>query len=423
MSHLRVLLAVALLGGCDFYDDPEGPVGPGTEGDESCSTEIVNPRGLTGELTPADPHQDVFGADPEPYQVLYQWVSSDPSRSAGFLWRTDLDTLSTVIEWGEGDALDQRAEGATFTFDGDAERMHEVHLCGDLEPDTTYSYRVGGEGHWSPTYTFTTPGEPGSFDTVRVAIAGDSRGAYTTWETIIALAEAHEPDLYLFSGDMVELGTSQGEWNAWFEATGDLFTRKGLVVAHGNHEFLAKNYFAQFALPGNEEWFSVDYGPLHIVSLNDTIRDVQDLYSRQVNFMDADLTADTTSTWQIAMHHRPIYSSCSRHGSDEALRAAWGPAFDRNGVDVVIAGHNHIYERSVPMNDFGEVPPGRGTVYLVSGGAGAPLYEEVEDVPFNDTANPIEHYIIADFGPQEAHFIVRDLSDNVIDDFTVQKRD
>ena len=64
---------------------------------------------------------------------------------------------------------------------------------------------------------------------------------------------------------------------------------------------------------------------------------------------------------------------------------------------------------------------GDGTVYLVAGGAGAPLYTESEDNWFGHIANPVEHFIIADFGPHGIDFVVRDLSENVIDEFTVPR--
>lgn len=370
----------------------------------------------------ADPHSDTFGASPEPVRVRYQWPSSDPSTSAAFLWATDVDTLATVVEYGVGDELTERVEGASYRYgglsDGEGDyRIHEVRLCGLVEPGTTYSYRVGGEGHWSETYQFTTPGAPGTFDTFRVAISGDSRGAYETWGTLLATMDSHDPDFFMFSGDMVELGVNQYEWDAWFDAAGDLFARKVMVPAHGNHEFLAVHYFAQFALPSPEEWFHIDYGDLTLVSLNDTVRDLEYLDNEQVALIDGAF-ADNTEGWRIAMHHQSIYSTCTTHGSYDSLRDIWEPAFDRNDVHLVFAGHNHIYERSVPIRDGEEVGVDAGTTYFVSGGAGAPLYTGVDKQWFGSVANPIEHYLIADFGPDEVTVTARDLAGNVLDEFT-----
>lgn len=394
---------------------------------DECSIEIRIPTGFVGgvgELAPL--HEDVYGAAPAPYQVRYQWPGRDPSASAAFVWRTDLETLATVVEYGVGEALDQRVEGATFGFDQAAdgtggERMHEVRICGGLEPDTSYSYRVGGDEAWSPVYRFTTPPPPRSFDVVRVAVAGDSRGAYTTWASIVQAMEEHDPDLFVFTGDMIELGTDQGQWDAWFEAWGDLLTRKGLVVTHGNHEFLARNYFAQFALPGNEEWFTIDYGPLQITSLNDTVRSMSEIETLQPMYLESVLQ-DSDATWRLVTSHQSAWSACTVHGSDPWVRENWSGVMETGGVDLVFNGHNHIYERSVPILNGVEAAPGQGTVYLVSGGGGAPLYSNVDDLWFNEVAASVEHYLIADFGPDEVHVVARDLAGNVIDDFTLPSR-
>ena len=425
MRRLFVNTALALLAGCSFYPDPppDDDDSDGSVGDPTCSETISAVPGASGVLgPPPEAHAETYGDAPEPFQVRYQWPTSRPDLSAGFLWRTDVGTLATVVEWGADGVLSQRTEGASVVFGAtDAFagfRIHEIRLCGALTPATTYSYRVGGDASWSPTYTFTTPGAPGSFDSVTVAVAGDSRGAYSTWAALLEAMEAHEPDLYLFSGDMVQFGTVQSEWDSWFEAAGDLWTGKVLVPAHGNHEFLAANYFAQFALPGNEEWFSLDYGPLHVISLNDTVRSSNDLFTFQTNFLDTDLAAKT-APWTFAQHHQPIYSSCTTHGSFEDLREAWAPKFDAGNVDVVFAGHNHIYERSVRIRDDEEDET--GTTYIVTGGAGAPLYDETEDTWFNLVANPIEHYVIAEISGNTANFTVRDLDDNVIDSFVLTR--
>lgn len=415
---------LALLLACNPYAETAGDSGPtATTGTavSDCDPVVLAPPLVAGdEGAPADPHSDVLGGDPAPRHVRLSWPSRDPSRTAGFIWRTDLDTMASIVEYGVGTNLDQRAEGYTFLAgSGSSEiRVHEVRLCGALQPSTTYSYRVGGDGAWSPTYQFTTPGAPGSFDTFRVTIAGDSRGAYSTWGTLLGLMEAEQPDFYIFSGDMVDRGTSQSEWDAWLDASEGYLARKVFVPAHGNHEGLAQAYFAQWMLPNNEEWFAIDYGNLRLLSLNDTVRDLEYLETDQTRFMDEQL-ADYTGEWSFAMHHQPIYSTCTRHGSYEELRALWAPKFDEYGVDVVFAGHNHIYERSVPIKADQEQPAGQGTVYVVSGGAGAPLYPESEAEWFGTVANPVEHYVVADVTAAHIAFTAKDISGNVIDTFTV----
>ena len=185
-----------------------------------CTPEVLAPGPVTVSAAPviADPHQDVFGAAPTPYHIRYGWPSTDPSTGASFLWRTDVDTLASVLEYGVGDTLTERVEGYTFLYGGAAanegpNRMHEVHLCSELTPGTTYRYRVGGDGHWSETYSFTTPPAPGTFDTFRIGFAGDSRGSYDVWGQVLAAMDAHDVDFYLFGGDMVDLGPMQDQWD------------------------------------------------------------------------------------------------------------------------------------------------------------------------------------------------------------------
>lgn len=420
------LLLVTGLSACDFYpEDGENE----SVSIEACDPQVMVPTGnLQGDPVPALPHADEYGSAPTPKSIHLSWPHWDTSRSIAVLWSTDLDTRASIIEYGPTEGWPDnatRVEGYNVLFGGGTvgegtEVVHEVRLCGVLEPNTSYTYRVGGDEAWSSTYEFTTPGEPGSFDTFRVALAGDSRGAYETWGNLLAAMDAEEPDFFLFSGDMVELGVTQTEWDAWFEASQEVLARKVLVPAHGNHEFLAQHYFAQWSLPEPEEYFHLEYGDLSVVSLNDTVADPTLISNTQVNFMNEVYSATTMRT-KIVAHHQPIYSTCTRHGSAIELRQDWEPVYDEHEVDIVLAGHNHIYERSVPIRNAQEVAMGDGTLYLVSGGAGAPLYQETEGEWFGDVANPVEHYIIADFGPSSIDVVVKQLNGTVIDQFSVPR--
>ncbi|RME26926.1 MAG: metallophosphoesterase family protein [Deltaproteobacteria bacterium] len=429
-----MLLGLILLLACN-PDADGGPMGSTADGGstdggavfEDCDPAVTIPWAASSDPIPAEPHADSFGSNaPDPFHVHLQWPARDTSRSVAMLWRTDVDTLASVVEFGPADGFPDnatRVEGYSFRYGGPAagegdQRIHEVRLCGLMEPGTTYSYRVGGDGHWSDTYTYAAPGAPGSFDSFRVAILGDSRGNYATWGQVLAAAAERQPDFIIFNGDMVDIGSLQSQWDDWFEATGDVLAHTVLVPAHGNHEFLAQHYFAQFAAPGNEEWFALDYGPLLLLTLNDTVRDSADISDVQRKFIESEL-AGTDATWKIASHHHTAYSICSTHGSDLDVRAAWSPAFEDGGVQLVTAGHNHTYERSVPIKDGVEVAPGQGTVYLVTGGAGAPLYTGTDPDWFNAVSDPIEHYVIADVGPDSMDVVVRDIDDNVIDEFSL----
>ena len=422
-----VWIWIAGLWACGLTDSETPDKGNKKDTEEvlQCDPAVVIPDpfelGLGGEI---NAHAEIYGTEnPDPFHVHLSYPASDTSTSIAFVWRTDVDTQATMVQYGVDDALDMSAEGSSYRFggiDGQSYRVHELKLCEQLEPNKAYRYRVGGEGHWSPTYTFRTPPTPGPMDEgqkITVGFAGDSRGGYEIWAALLSNMVTHEPDVILFTGDIIEAGTNQQEWDVWFDATGEVLSHRALIPAHGNHEYLAVNYFAQWSLPHNEEWFELRYGGIHIVSLNDTVRDQEVLGGAQATYMDEAFGGWPDSDWRLVMHHKSMYSACTRHGSNEGLREDWGPVVDAHEVDLVVAGHNHIYERSVPIRRGERADD--GTVYVVTGGAGAPLYTGVEELWFGEVAEPVSHYIIGTFGAEEATFVVRDLSENVIDEFTL----
>jgi hypothetical protein len=247
-----------------------------------------------------------------------------------------------------------------------------VHLCG-LEPGTTYHYRVGAEYAMSEDHEFTTaPAPMQAGRPLRFAVAGDSRGDAATWGAVARGLAGAGPDVLLYSGDAVTFGYTQADWDAWFAAADPVLPSLPMMFAWGNHEAFARHGFAQFALPGNELWYSFDVGDVHFVVLDDTPPIDATIEADQAAFLDADL-GRTRKPWKVVMHHKAIYSSSS-HTSDLRLQAAWMPIYDKHRVDLVLNGHDHDYERTFPMRGGAVAPDGRGTVYVVNGGGGAPLY-------------------------------------------------
>src|SRR5262249_28614365 len=86
-----------------------------------------------------------------------------------------------------------------------------------------------------------------------------------------------------------------------------------------------------------------------------------------------------SAPWKIVMHHKPTYSSAANHGSDLTLRDQWGSVFDAQGVDLVVNGHDHDYERTNPMKAGAVVPVRQGTTYVGSGSAGPALHRNGHD--------------------------------------------
>ncbi len=343
---------------------------------------------------------------------------ADPSTSIAMAWQTDEGTLASEVEWGPGTDPTQwpaanRLAGVTWdTPPGSldpmgAERMHEVYVCG-LAPATTYSYRVGGgpsgSEAWSDVYTFTTTPAAGPV-AVKIAIQGDARSEIgNAWQILQQRLTTAGVALQLFSGDVINLSTDQGEWeqwldNAWKDTNGKASALAQILSleAHGNHENHTSLYYGNLTLPQDLEsfpqytelFYSVDVGPLHIVVMDDSyVVDPTGDPAFQAIFaawLAADLTAANANRsvvpWVITMHHHSAYSS-SLHGMDSDVlmgRQFFAPIWDKYHVDVDFGGHDHDFERTKPLS-AGTDPdnptattPALGTVYVVCGDRARPL--------------------------------------------------
>lgn len=325
-----------------------------------------------------------LGPDPTPRQI-HLGLAGDPRTSIAVQWRTADDlTVGTIVRYGQG-ALDRVVTGATYAVPspgGAPIQIHEARLCG-LAPDTTYRYQVGARGadgieRLSPPGAFRTAPDVAQVPDAEVVIAvlGDSRGGWDVLRQVATQLAAYAPDLVLFTGDAVVLGTRQRDWDRFFEAIAPLVERAPMISAHGNHEVNAVSYYAQQALPGDEENFAIDAGFAHVTVLNDTPLGFARLAGATRAYLAADLARHAAARWKLVMFHRAVWSASTAHGSTPSLRAAWGPLFDAARVDLVLNGHDHAYERTRPMRGMlPQASAADGTIYVVFGGAGAPLYD------------------------------------------------
>jgi len=251
-------------------------------------------------------------------------------------------------------------------------RRHAVAIAG-LEPGSTYHYRVDGAGGPSATGTFRTApvGENASFS---FAVVGDSGGGGKGQLAVAGLLRNLGPDLILHTGDVVYPGGEERHYDQRFFAPyGDLIEKVPVFPVLGNHDVrdgngaaFLRNFHPPLGSPGStKRYYSFDWGDAHFVALDSELYygDEGSSAERQKAFLERDL-AVTRKRWKVAFLHRSPYGS-SRHGGDETVRADLEPLFARHGVDLVFAGHDHVYERTVPI---------KGVTYVVSGGGGRRLY-------------------------------------------------
>jgi acid phosphatase type 7 len=404
-----------------------GPVTPDAE--PGFAGGAVKPPGCEYTVTtwqgaeaPAVADGVTVGDDPTPMQ-LRLGVAADPARSITVGWRTaDSDTQAAELRYGAAEPTTP-AVPLTWRYRdrvGDTYRMFEAHLCG-LEPDTTYQYRVLSGGVESETFSFRTAPDirlqPEA--EVVIAVVGDTRVNTAVLGDLLALAdEVAAPDLLVFTGDAVQRGTDQDLWDAFLDAGAPLFRRVPSILTIGNHEDGDQVFNTTWAMPGDERWFGIDYGAAHFTVLDDSSTFVPDETGAGRRFLAADLAAPHHAPWRIVVHHQPIYSaSIGGHGPTEQLQEQWLPLIDEHTVDLVLAGHDHTYQRSHPLR-AGQLDPA-GTTFVVSAGGGAPLYT-VEPEWWTASVASAYHIIILRVRRQLIRATVYDLAGSVIDSFLLQ---
>jgi hypothetical protein len=283
-------------------------------------------------------------------------------------WRTDTPTPSRVEYGPAPGALASSVDDAVPTTE------HVVTVSG-LVPDTQYYYAVGSPAGAlvgdDADHHFSTAPIPGTPKALRMWAIGD---AGFTGPNLNAVRDAYaafngssSADLFLLLGDNAYLfGTDAQYQAAVFDAHAAMLRTTPVYSVFGNHEAFSSNsttqvgpYFTMFSFPtaaeaggvasGTESYFSFDYANLHFVLL-DSEQAPTSSSTPMLTWLESDLQA-TTADWVVAMWHRPPYSRGLLHNSDVEvaeinMRQYAVPILESYGVDLVLAGHSHSYERS-----------------------------------------------------------------------------
>lgn len=237
----------------------------------------------------------------------------------------------------------------------------------------------------TPTPGRPTAGATPQAEPVTVVAVGDIAScAYDTDAATAALAAELDPDLVLTVGDNVyPAGSDETYAGCYDPAWGEL--RDITRPAIGNHDVQADGgaaYFAYFGdaagTPG-EGWYSYDVGGWHVVVLNSMCEMVGcGAGSAQLEWLRADLAASDAAC-TLALWHHPRFTS-GRHGP-HAFTAPFWEALHEAGAEVVLVGHDHMYERMAPMAPDGSADPERGIRQFTVGTGGAELYPQTSVHP------------------------------------------
>lgn len=364
-----------------------------------------------------------------PDQITLSWTG-DPKTSQTIVWRTSHDVTKGTVQFipavdFTGSFSKAQQKKATLTELDDNYNHFEVTLK-KLMPETKYIYRVGTEGAWGKSLSFTTASET---DTFSFLYMGDVQAGYEQWGRMLHKVYATYPDLKfsLMGGDLVDNGDDPDEWAQFLSQTVDVFDRIPLMPTLGNHDDSKNTYYLKhFALPKNglshleERFYSFDYGNAHFVILDSNrMGNEGPLYEEASQWLKKDLS-DSQQKWKFAVFHHPPYPA---HAGKEhsALQDKWVPILEENDVDMVFVGHQHVYMRTYPMY-AGKIQqqPQEGIVYVM-GNAGTKHYN-YDNFDYMAGVHEGANYQVIDIVGDVLALTAKDAEGKVIDTYTIDKQ-
>ncbi|MER7689471.1 metallophosphoesterase family protein [Streptomyces sp. NPDC097610] len=395
-----------LLAGCS---SPSGTVTRGSAPSPSVTGQVHGSA-----VTPFGRHL-AFGADPKT-QMRVSWQVPLAVRRPYLRVGTHPGQLSRKVGAEVRALHTPGVAGVRLALD-----QYYVHAALDgLRPGTTYYYGVGHDGfdpaspaHNSTVGSFrTAPANPEKFVFTAFGDQGVSSAALANDKVLLR----QKPAFHLHAGDICYAdGTGRGKksdgfdpgyWDLFLKQTEPVAKSVPWMVTTGNHDMEAwyspdgyGGQAARFSLPDSgfdprtaPGVYSFTYGNVGVVALdaNDVSYEIpaNQGYTggKQTKWLDrklGELRASAAVDFIVVFFHHCAYST-SAHASDGGVRAAWLPLFAKHQVDLVINGHNHVYERTdavkkgavgraVPVG--GSTDPTRdGIVYVTAGGGGKDLY-------------------------------------------------
>lgn len=291
----------------------------------------------------------------------------------------------------------------------------------DLEPGTTYEYVAVQDGSASSEFTFETApdtGEPFSVTAVGDHGIADPNNPFQRPDTddpnrVLAAAMDRDPAFHLGVGDISYANGHPSTWETYFGTFQEHYAETPFMTVPGNHEAEPGTGLTQYdrrlnaLMPSTPEpnaeskqrWYDFRYGNAAFVGLNTTTDDCgqvgrsdeavpiydtrcraggatydqrQDTYIRETLAQASDET-----DWLVVYFHGPLWTTSPDHAPREDVRRHWGEYFDEFGVDLVLSGDNHVYERTTTIRDGG--PAEYGTTYVTNGTGGVSHYTIPEE--------------------------------------------
>ena len=296
------------------------------------------------------------GEDPKLVRNLTIWQQNIHDMIAS---GAEFQLITTFNEWGEGTSVESADEWATSSgFGAYLDALHEDGLTNKV------------------FLPIILRANPVSADPV-IAAAGDIASCSSPGdEQTAALLDKISGTVITLGDNAYESGTVS-EFNNCYDPTWGRQKARTFPTP-GNHEYRTANasgYFSYFgAAAGDPQkgYYSYDIGAWHIIAINANCSDIGGcgVNSPQVQWLQSDLAAHPAAC-TLAYWHQPRFSS-GEHGSSTAIQPIWQALYDA-GVELVLNGHDHDYERFAPQDPSGAADPLNGIREFVVGTGGKDL--------------------------------------------------
>lgn len=321
------------------------------------------------------------------------WIQKVTPTSA--IIRVEVDPPTPVtVELGIGSAGSDPSR-ARVLESKETRALHSI-VVDKLDPATRYAFTVRAGGAQKYGAVTTAPEDP--LAPFRFLVFGDNRTDDAAHAAVVRAMASASADFFVHTGDFVANGGSAPEWQTFFDIEAPIMRDRCVFSCVGNHELVdgaGMQYVRYFgpadgpapvtvtpeSLNGSFRW-----GNARFFLVNGMVSYAAGQASRDWLEKALASAADEKGiVWRIVVTHHGPWSS-GPHGDNTRFRDAGIPDLLRkHKVDLVLAGHDHIYERG-----FAD-----GLAYFVSGGGGAPVYKVKTKSPFSRRTESVRHFIEA----------------------------
>lgn len=247
---------------------------------------------------------------------------------------------------------------------------------------------------------------------VRFAVIGDNgTGETPQYNVARQMEECRQKvgfDFVLMLGDNIYGGHSPADFQRKFEDPYKPLLDAGVkfYASLGNHDNPNERFYKPFNM-GGKRYYSFKHGNAEFFALDSNYMDPQ-----QLNWL-KDSLASSGAAWKICYFHHPLYSDAKFHGPDLDLRALLVPIFTADGVQVVLSGHEHVYERFKPI---------LGIYYFVLGNAGELRRHDLRPSP--ETAKGFDTgrgFMMMEIAGDQLYFQTVSSTGRTVDSGTIQR--